>query len=121
MGKYPQSQLSDPILLSGLQWGHFTILPFGQHEAPITFQRLMDRIPQGCEEWCAAYLDDIVIHNNSWKEPMQHLRQTLGKITKAGLTINVTKCELAANYLGYHLDNGQLRPQVDKVEVIFQV
>ncbi len=101
----------------------FTVHPFGLHGAPATFQRLMDRVLQGCEEWCAAYLDDVVIHSNSWQEHLQHLRQTLEKITKAGLMLNVGKNEWArqeANYLGYHLGNRQLCPQVNKVEAICQ-
>ncbi len=99
----------------------FTVLPFGLHGAPATFQRLMDRVLQGCEDWSAAYLDDVVIHSNSWVEHLQHLQQILKRIEEAGLTLNVSKCEWArqeANYLGYHLGNGQLRPQVDKVEAI---
>ncbi len=101
----------------------FTVLPFGLHGAPATFQRLMDKVLQGCEEWSAAYLDDVIIHSNSWQEHLRHLKQTLEKIKKAGLTLNVGKCEWAkqeANYLGYHLGNGQLRPQVNKVDAICQ-
>ncbi len=101
----------------------FTVHPFGLHRAPATFQRLMEKVLQGCEEWSAAYLDDVVIHSNSWQEHLWHLKQTLEKIKKAGLTLNVGKCEWAkqeANYLGYHLGNGQLRPQVNKVEAICQ-
>lgn len=101
----------------------FTVLPFGLHGAPATFQRLMDRVLQGCEEWSLAYLDDIVIHSNSWQEHLQHLKQTLKNIAAAGLTLNVGKCEWArqeASYLGYHLGKGQLCPQVNKVEAIRQ-
>ncbi|KAI2644051.1 Retrovirus-related Pol polyprotein from transposon 17.6 [Labeo rohita] len=99
----------------------FTVLPLGLHRAPATFQRLMDRVLQGCEDWSAAYMDDVVIHSNSWAEHLQHLQQTLKRIQEAGLTLNVAKCEWArqeANYLGDHLGNGQLRPQMDKVEAI---
>lgn len=99
----------------------FTVLPFGLHGAPATFQRLMDRVLQGCEDWSAAYLDDVVIYSNSWPEHLQHLQEILKRIEKAGLTLNVSKCEWAkqeTNYLGYHLGNGQLRPQIDKVEAI---
>ncbi len=99
----------------------FTVLPFGLHGAPATFQRLMDQVLQGCEDWSAAYLDDVVIHSNSWVEHLQHLQQILKRIEEAGLTLNISKGEWArqeANYLGYHLGNGQLRPQVDKVEAI---
>uniref|UniRef100_A0A0E9WPT5 ribonuclease H n=1 Tax=Anguilla anguilla TaxID=7936 RepID=A0A0E9WPT5_ANGAN len=48
-------------------FGHFqfTILPFGLHGAPATFQRLMDKVLRGTEHFAAAYLDDIVIFSFS--------------------------------------------------------
>lgn len=98
---------------------HFTVLPFGLHGAPATFQRIMDL--QGGEECSAAYLDDVVIFSNTWTEHFQHLKQTLEKIQRAGLTLNMEKCSWAqreACYLGYLLGNGQLKPQVSKVEAI---
>ncbi|KAI2645080.1 Transposon Ty3-I Gag-Pol polyprotein [Labeo rohita] len=52
----------------------FTVLPFGLHGAPATFQRLMDQVLQGCEEWAAAYLDDVVIYSHNWEEHLSHLR-----------------------------------------------
>ncbi len=97
---------------------HFTVLPFGLHGAPAKFQRLMDQVLRGCEGWAAAYLDDVVIFSNSWEE---HLTHMLKRIREAGLTLNVKKWEWArqeTSYLGYHLGNGKLRPQVDKVEAI---
>lgn len=99
----------------------FTVLPFGLHGAPATFQRLMDQVLRGCEEWSAAYLDDVVIYSATWEDHLIHLKETLSKIQEAGLTLNVAKCEWAkseTNYLGYHLGNGELKPQVDKVEAV---
>lgn len=81
----------------------------------------MDRVPQGCENCRAAYLDDVVIFSNTWKEHVQHLSLVLGKIQQAGLTLNPGKCEWArqvTKYLGYQLGKGEIRPQVDKVEAI---
>lgn len=81
----------------------------------------MDRVLQGCQSWAAAYLDDVVIYSNSWKEHLKHLKDTLSRIHKAGINLNVKKCEWArqeTRYLGYHLGKGQLKPQVDKVEAI---
>ncbi len=83
----------------------------------------MDRVLQGCEEWSAAYLDDVVIHRNSWAEHLQQVQQTIEKIQAAGLKLNVAKCEWArqeASYLGYYLGNGQLRLQVDNVEAVLR-
>ncbi|KAL0155309.1 hypothetical protein M9458_049572, partial [Cirrhinus mrigala] len=100
---------------------HFTVLPFGLHGAPATFQRLMDRVLQGCEKWAAAYLDDVIIFSDTFKDHLQHLEETLGRIQRAGLTLNMRKCRWAqkeTSYLGYILGNGQIKPQVSKVEAI---
>ncbi len=81
----------------------------------------MDQVLRGCEEWSAAYLDDVVIYSTTWEDRLLHLEKTLSKIQEAGLTVNVAKCEWAkseTNYIGYHLGNGELRPQVDKVEAV---
>lgn len=70
-----------------------TILPFGLHGAPATFQMLIDRVFQGCEVWTAAYLDNVIIYSNTWVDNLEHLRQTLERIQAAGLSLNVVKCE----------------------------
>ncbi|XP_054875465.1 uncharacterized protein LOC129351003 [Amphiprion ocellaris] len=99
----------------------FTVMPFGLHGAPATFQRLMDRVLQGCGDCSAAYLDDVVIFSNTWEEHLQHLERVLSQIQQAGLTLNPAKCQWAkeeAMYLGYRLGRGEVRPQMDKVEAI---
>lgn len=51
-----------------------------------------------------------------------HLSLVLGKIQQAGLTLNSGKCEWARQemkYLGYQLGRGEVHPQVDKVEAIW--
>nr|XP_043871756.1 uncharacterized protein LOC122760682 [Solea senegalensis] len=99
----------------------FTVMPFGLHGAPATFQRLMDKVLEGCDHCSAAYLDDVVIFSDNWEEHVCDLALVLGKIQKAGLTLNLPKCEWAkreTSYLGYQLGRGEVRPQVDKVEAI---
>ena len=39
----------------------FNVMPFGLQGAPATFQRLMDRVIQGMQDYAAAYLDDLII------------------------------------------------------------
>ena len=99
----------------------FTVMPFGLHGAPATFQRLMDQVLRGCAHCSAAYLDDVVVYSNTWEDHIQHLTLVLGKIQKAGLTLNPSKCEWAkeeTRYLGYRLGHGEVRPQIDKVEAV---
>ncbi len=54
----------------------YTVMPFGLHGAPATFQRLMHHVLAGCEQYAAAYLDDVVIYSGSWQEHLQHLGQS---------------------------------------------
>ena len=55
----------------------FTVMPFGLHGAPATFQRMMDVLLSGAGEYSAAYLDDLVVFSNSWLEHLEHLRVVL--------------------------------------------
>ena len=55
----------------------FKVMPFGLSGAPTTFQRMMDSLLRGMEPFAAAYYDDLVIHNRSWKEHLQHIHRVL--------------------------------------------
>jgi putative transposase len=39
-----------------------------------------------------SYVDDIVIHSPTMNDHLRHLNTILGKLTKAGFTINAKKC-----------------------------
>ena len=40
----------------------YTKMPFGLVNATSTFQRLMDRVLEGMHDFCAAYVDNILIY-----------------------------------------------------------
>ncbi len=100
--------------------GHwqYRVLPFGLHEAPATFQRLMDVLLRPHQ---AAYLDDVIVHSESWEEHLERLRRVLIELHRAGLTANPRKCHLAlfeAKYLGFQVGRGIVKPQEKKVVAI---
>nr|XP_040022572.1 uncharacterized protein LOC120811351 [Gasterosteus aculeatus aculeatus] len=100
---------------------HYRVLPFGVHGAPATFQRMMDQVLRPHREYAAAYLDDQVIHSPDWTTHVGHLKAVLGSLRRAGLTANPKKCHLGleeAEYLGYTIGRGSVRPQSRKVEAI---
>jgi hypothetical protein len=43
----------------------YTVLPFGVHGAPATFQRMKDQLLRPHQAYTAAYIDDIIIHSDS--------------------------------------------------------
>ena len=99
----------------------FVTLPFGLFGAPATFQRLMDRVLRPHAAYAAAYLDDMIIHSDSWAEHVRQVAAVLESLRQAGLTANPKKCAVGrreVQYLGYHLGGGQVRPQVDKTAAI---
>ena len=72
----------------------YTVLPFGVHGAPATFQRMMDHLLRPRQAYTAAYIDDIIIHSDSWDVHIRQLWAVLGELRKAGLTANPAKCHL---------------------------
>ncbi len=104
-------------------WGkyQFVTMPFGLVNAPSTFQHLMDQLLEGTQMFTAAYLDDVIIHSRCWEEHLEHLREILTRLRKAGLTIKESKCKFARNeceYLGHTVGNGKVHPLQAKVQVV---
>ncbi|XP_050984340.1 uncharacterized protein LOC127176618 isoform X2 [Labeo rohita] len=119
----PLSEAAKPKTAFSTPSGHwqYRTLPFGLHGAPASFQRLMDIILRPHQSYAAAYLDDVVIHSETWEDHLDRLRRVLTELRRAGLTANPRKCHLAlyeAKYLGYQVGRGQIRPQEKKVEAV---
>ena len=99
----------------------YTMMPFGVHGAPATFQRLMDRVLRPHHAYSSAYIDDIIIFSVAWDQHLHHLEAVLGALRQAGLTANAKKCQLGlteTNYLGHTIGRGCVKPQKGKVEKI---
>ena len=81
----------------------------------------MDHMLRPHSGYATAYLDDIVIYSPSWETHLKHLQAVFRSIRATGLTINPAKCVVATKtiqYLGYQIQEGTIRPQVDKVKAI---
>uniref|UniRef100_K7G546 ribonuclease H n=1 Tax=Pelodiscus sinensis TaxID=13735 RepID=K7G546_PELSI len=99
----------------------YTVLPFGLHGAPATFQRLMDKLLRPHAKYAAAYLDDVVVHSPNWDTHIEKVEAVLETLRRAGLTANPAKCTIGlaeAKYLGYIVGRGVVRPQLNKVDAI---
>uniref|UniRef100_A0A8C5MDW1 Gypsy retrotransposon integrase-like protein 1 n=1 Tax=Leptobrachium leishanense TaxID=445787 RepID=A0A8C5MDW1_9ANUR len=58
----------------------FRVMPFGMKNAPATFQRLIDRLLDGLQEFACSYLDDIAIYSQTWEEHLHHLGVVFARI-----------------------------------------
>ena len=64
-------------------WGHFKflVMSFGLGNAPVTFQRLMNKIfADNIGKFIAMHLDDILVFNRNLDEHWQHLRWALEQL-----------------------------------------
>lgn len=83
----------------------FVVMPFGLTNVPATMARLMVKvIGYDLEPWVYVYLDDIIILANTFDEHLELIRIVAGRLTRAGLTINLSKskfCQTSIHDLGY--------------------
>ena len=99
----------------------FQIMPFGLQGAPATFQRMMDKLIRGMEDYTAAYLDDLVIFSGSWERHLQHIREVLDRLRAAGLAAKSKKCQFGMAqciYLCHVVGNGLVRPEPSKIDAV---
>ena len=55
-------------------------MPFGLKGAPAMFQRLMDAVLRGLQDFSVAYIDDLPIFSNAWEEHLQPVRTVLQRL-----------------------------------------
>ena len=98
----------------------YNVLPFGMKNAPATFQRMIQSVIQGLPN-TNAYIDDLVVGNNTWEEHLHDVEELLIRLSQANLTVNLDKCEFGhgtVTYLGYEIGNGKIAPREAKVKAI---
>lgn len=103
----------------------FTRLPFGLHNAPATFQRLVDKIfgPE-LEPFVFVYLDDIVIATPTFGKHLEILSEVFERLQKANLTLSRKKCSFCRTelkYLGYVVSRQGLHVDPEKVSAIVNI
>ena len=99
----------------------FLTMPFGLVGALAVFQRLMNTVLADISVFSTAYLDNVSIFSNSWKDHLVHLDEVLSRLERAGLTVKVSKCRLGCQecqYLGHDIGNGRVRPEQNKIKAV---
>lgn len=99
----------------------FEVMPFGLHNAPATFQRLINHVLRGGEAYSSAYIDDIVVFSQNWEDHFKHLRDVFTRLQTAGLTLRADKCRYGlkeAHYLGHVIGGGKIKPDEQKVKAV---
>ncbi len=70
------------------------------------------------DEFCTAYLDDILIYSENAKEHTKHVRMVLERLRKARLQADIKKCEFGVSrtkYLGYIVSTKSIEVNSEKI------
>ena len=82
----------------------YLVTPFGLTNAPAYFQDFINStLHDILDEYCSAYLDDVIIYSKTREEHNRHVREVLQRLRAAGLQIDIDKCEFSVSktkYLG---------------------
>lgn len=100
----------------------FRVMPFGLCNAAQRLCRLMDKvIPARLKNNVFVYLDDLLIISDEFDSHMKILEDVSECLTKANLTIGLTKsmfCFKELRYLGFIIGGGELKTDPEKVTAI---
>lgn len=98
----------------------FLRLPFGLKNAAATFQRLMEIVLKDVRgKSCFVYIDDVVVYSKSEEEHLAHLREIFQCLSRAGLTLNLQKCNVmqkSLKFLGHVISVEGIKTDPAKVE-----
>eukprot|EP00117_Sycon_ciliatum_P011053 scpid10434/ scgid12689/ Retrovirus-related Pol polyprotein from transposon 412; Protease; Reverse transcriptase; Endonuclease len=100
----------------------WNVMPFGLCNAPATFQRLMTTVLQGLiPDVCLDYLDDIIVHAQSFNTQLTRLRSVFERLKSAGLKVRPSKCRLfqpSVVYLGHTFSAEGVAPNRQKTAAV---
>jgi len=100
----------------------YKMLPFGLTNGPASFQQYMnDVLWNFLNDFCQAYLDDILIYSKTKKKHRDHVKLVLGRLREAELQVNIRKCEFDVEetvFLGVIVSGLGLRMNLSKVTAI---
>lgn len=68
-----------------------------------------------------AYIDDVIVHSDTFEEHLLHIRALFVKLLDANLTVSLVKtefCHAIVEYLGHVVGNGHVKPVLAKVDAI---
>ena len=99
------------------------VIFFGLTGTPATFQRYINWVLRDeLNICCSAYIDDVVIYNDTQKEHRSTVLRIIRKLADVGLQLDFDKSEFERDiikYLGYLIETGRgLRVDPEKLKAI---
>ena len=100
----------------------YKVMPFGLTNGPATYQRYMnDILFEYLDQFCTAYMDDILIFSEDPAEHEEHVKKVLQKLRDSGLQADLDKSEFhvtETRYLGFIISTEGIMVDPKKVAAI---
>lgn len=98
----------------------YQVMPMGLASAPSVFQRFINHVLNPyLDQFCFAYLDDIIIFSETPEEHLEHVNKVLTALESNSLHLKPSKCVWQAkelSFLGFTFEAGKgIRMSDDKV------
>ena len=113
---------SKTVFQVSLGFYEFNRMPFGLCNAPVTFNRLIERC-LGDLNLCFGliYLDDIIIYLSTFEEHLERLEAVFERIEQHNLKLKASKCEFfktKVSYLGHVVSEEGVETEREKTEAL---
>jgi hypothetical protein len=121
---YHQVKIAEEHCCKTTFWGpdglyEWVVMPFGLKNAPAFFQRIMDSTLRTCRDFARCYIDNIIVHIQSFEDHLIHLRRTFGQIREKGVKLHPKKLAMpSVSYLGHEIVPNGTATNEAKVEAI---
>ena len=100
----------------------YLVMPFGLCNGPASFQNYInDTLHEYLDDFCTAYLDDILIYSDNEAEHEIHVKRVLQKLEEADLQADIIKCAFHVTqvpYLGLIITTEGVKMNSAKVDTI---
>ena len=107
------------------RYDHFEylVMPFDLCNALAIFQSYInDVLYEFLDEFCVAYLDDVLIYiDDSLEDHINHVRQVLQRLLDNGLYVKFEKCEFhvqETKFLGFIISPNDIAMDPDRIAII---
>ncbi len=100
----------------------FQRMPQGITGAPVTFQRLMERVVGNMHLLqVIVYLDEIIVFGRTLEEHKERLMKVLDRLEEWGLKVSIDKCQVCqrqVKYVGHIVSAAGIAPDPEKVSAV---
>ena len=97
-------------------------IPFGLKNCPPAFQRYINQVLGDLKGTiCEVYLDDILVHSETFEQHVQDLKKVLLRLRSRGVKLRAIKCQFAkqeVRYLGRLISSNGYRPDPEETAAL---